>query len=1140
MAFVSLFSSPPSPVLDKNMTDCELAGEEREDGELEDGEIDDEGISIEEVKENKEDSEEGEKDKEKGNDKDEKTHRHSRKRHRKIREKRRSKKRRRDRQKHHSPSSGSSSDSYDSEHERQDRPKSKKNKVTYRDHDGELAQRENEPGKPPRSAQNKNEMDKYSEDKYDYDEEEDDFSEELSKYKHAKESSGHGKGGPPKDKAKRPVMKGQQKQQQQHQHQFGGQRGKGRGAMGRGRGMPNKNKKQKGKNWGRGRGRGGDQCGGDGESKGPPSFQKKRPIMSQEFINQHTVEHNGRHICKYFIEGRCIKGDQCKFEHDNVVPEKKKELCKFYVQGYCTKGDACIYMHSEYPCKFFHTGAKCYQGDNCKFSHEPLTDITKELLDKILNTEEEHVNEDEMEVEDLRKHGIAPLPKPPPGVGLLPTPGPGSPPDGGKKIPSLFEIKVQPTVDLAQKIALRPNFYNSTSPPAGQFQGSAGPMAFAGGPEDMQSGNMMSSPPNPSLPPPPCSMGSPPPPFTGPGMPQSPTGQPPSQGFGQCPPMPGHQGQPPPFHGIMQHMNRPPMNQQGAPFQPRPDMQMNMRFQNMGQMPSEFFKNLFTSQSLTQGDDGPMQDSQMQGNIESGMQDFLPAVQKALLLHLNQSNQDSDNRREEVQSCAPSSREKDETPNWYSSDEEEGSSVKAILNTLKKQNNMLKNQQHSTAPAVHMDPRMQKERALPSDPRIKAGPPDPRKDHGDGLGDPRLARDPRKLKPLDPSSSKPESHRHPNPSMSHKPSAGDDDEDGEQELRERAALIPLDPSPGAILRDPRCQIKQFSHIRVDILLQRPVFAQTVVWGPEDLIPSLIPKQEPSINLPLPPLIADAQLNRSFSSPPDHPPSGTLSPPDPRLAAARLKEGVGRFGSPPGRTLDSRHHTDPRSPKTLDPRVSRSGSLESKLPGMREKGGGSIDPRLQRVGSSNQPTAASSKPESEKLPPYAPRLASSMGAGLESPTTLLGGISLYDPRNHSLLSPKRENEDLPKNPSIPKPSLKLQNSPPHASPSWATGVEKEEKSPVEDSNTNTGGSISPPVPAMMPVSPCLPVRAAAPAVHNLPIQALAGLIRPAYVDPRQNKPAPTPQEDEEDKDNKKDRPLRDVFKTFDPTASPFCQ
>uniref|UniRef100_A0A3B3ZBL0 C3H1-type domain-containing protein n=1 Tax=Periophthalmus magnuspinnatus TaxID=409849 RepID=A0A3B3ZBL0_9GOBI len=110
--------------------------------------------------------------------------------------------------------------------------------------------------------------------------------------------------------------------------------------------------------------------------------QPCKPIMSKEFINQHTVEHNGKHICKYFLEGRCIKGDHCKFEHELIPLDKKKELCKFYFQGYCSKGDNCTAAH-EYPCKFFHTGAKCYQGDKCKFSHDALNDVTKELLNKV-------------------------------------------------------------------------------------------------------------------------------------------------------------------------------------------------------------------------------------------------------------------------------------------------------------------------------------------------------------------------------------------------------------------------------------------------------------------------------------------------------------------------------------------------------------------------------------------------------------------------------------------------------------------------------------------------------------------------------------------------------------------------------------
>lgn len=116
-------------------------------------------------------------------------------------------------------------------------------------------------------------------------------------------------------------------------------RGRGGGSVGRGRGVLNKNKKLKGKNWGRGRGGEPGETGGGTkavrlfkwhliafhfqqlclniifmtlqEVQGQQCFQKKRPIMSQEFINQHTVEHNGRNVCKYFIEGRCIKVSLC-------------------------------------------------------------------------------------------------------------------------------------------------------------------------------------------------------------------------------------------------------------------------------------------------------------------------------------------------------------------------------------------------------------------------------------------------------------------------------------------------------------------------------------------------------------------------------------------------------------------------------------------------------------------------------------------------------------------------------------------------------------------------------------------------------------------------------------------------------------
>uniref|UniRef100_A0AAQ5X6X9 Zinc finger CCCH-type containing 6 n=1 Tax=Amphiprion ocellaris TaxID=80972 RepID=A0AAQ5X6X9_AMPOC len=875
-----------------------------------------------------------------------------------------------------------------------------------------------------------------------------------------------------------------------------------------------------------------DQGKGRHEGKNSSGFQKKRPIMSKEFINQHTVEHNGRYICKYFLEGRCIKGEQCKFEHELVVPDKKKELCKFYLQGYCSKGDNCIYMHNilhEYPCKFFHTGAKCYQGDNCKFSHEALTDVTKELLDKIINTEEENAREDELELEDLRKQGIAPLPKPPPGVGLLPTPGQTSPTDGqaGKKIPSLFEIKVQPTVDLAQKIGLSGSNYI-------QNQGD-GTNQFSGGSDETQSGGMVPSGSSaPPIPPPgsPGPMGHP----TGPPMPQSPPGQHPPQGFPMQPPIPS--GQPPPFFGNQPNIN-PQMNMQRPPFPPVPDLQMLQGlfpFPSMGQNPVEFLSNFLRNQPASGQQVDPsvafIQNLQQQMGAESQLQSLPPAVQKAILLHLTQQQQQqqqeshpqgSEPQRADVQDDNNTNR--DETTNWYSSDEEDGSCVSSILKTLKKQNEMQQSQSKtlqgvSVAPGLG-DPWLGKDPRMKADPRQR--PPDMKKE-SDGATDPRFSRDPRKMRPMEPSSYRQQSHP-----VTQKPPTGEDDDEGERELRDRAVLIPLDASPSVVLRDPRCQLKQFSHIRVDILLQRPAFAHTVVWAPEDLIPSLVPKQEHSINLPLPPLIADAQMNRTNL--PDLPPVSSPPPSDPRLTAARLKERMSRL---PSGSLESRSSTerpvDPRQQKSVDPRLKRTGSLDSKLLGQKEpsSGVGLVDPRLQKASASSSPHAARAKPEPEKLPPYAPRLASS-GGGLESPTTILGGISLYDPRAQTEQAQKEQVEPPKKAGILKQPAKKDSTLVPSLSPSQRTGSFEEIKSP--DVASDPTPAPSPTVPPASPVKP--------PAVHNLPIQALAGLIRPQYTEPRQAKlggqgSMGVPEEEADD------RTLKDVFKTFDPTASPFCQ
>ncbi|KAK5905310.1 hypothetical protein CesoFtcFv8_006788 [Champsocephalus esox] len=201
----------------------------------------------------------------------------------------------------------------------------------------------------------------------------------------------------------------------------------GKGLRGRGRGKGGRGMLRGGRGRNRGRGRGdmgndddnnnnnGDMDNGDGGGGGDgPGPMRRNP-------NEKHQDKKGKAICKYYIEGRCTWGDHCNFSHDIELP-KKKELCKFYITGFCARADHCPYMHGEFPCKLFHTTGNCVNGDECMFSHDALNEDTQDLLDKMLAEDAEAGAEDEKEVEELKKQGINPLPKPPPGVGLLPTP----------------------------------------------------------------------------------------------------------------------------------------------------------------------------------------------------------------------------------------------------------------------------------------------------------------------------------------------------------------------------------------------------------------------------------------------------------------------------------------------------------------------------------------------------------------------------------------------------------------------------------------------------------------------------------------------------------------------------------------------
>ena len=84
--------------------------------------------------------------------------------------------------------------------------------------------------------------------------------------------------------------------------------------------------------------------------------------------------------CRFYQRGRCTNKD-CEFLHEGPPP-----LCyNLLKNGHCDTGEGfgtdervegCIYSHDtkKVGCMFFHITHNCSRGEDCRFSHDPLSE----------------------------------------------------------------------------------------------------------------------------------------------------------------------------------------------------------------------------------------------------------------------------------------------------------------------------------------------------------------------------------------------------------------------------------------------------------------------------------------------------------------------------------------------------------------------------------------------------------------------------------------------------------------------------------------------------------------------------------------------------------------------------------------------